>query len=241
MDNLEKKYCNFDINLTYYGELLKGGVIKEDSSIFVFDEGCSKKEERSFLINRDHRYISLSKSRKFKVNPLTKIKEFSTQVLLPSFKYAKRAPLHVKIRDFTSRSFLSGSILRAVKNGNIIDLGGIHCFLPTGSKEIGKIHYQKRNSRDVQLFHVLKLGLMINKESEIFFNVIASRRQAFPQHFKKLLKMFNNQVKKTGEFNTSQKQKIHIKHKNIRVITKIQKNRNLDFLKKIKEVVISYS
>lgn len=240
MDSLQKKYYFSDINKGYYEELFKKRFTKDGTASFVFEERNGKKKQLLFLVNQDYAFTSLNQSRKFKINPLAKIKEFTTQVLKPFLKYPERSPLHTKFKDFSSRSFQFGSILKIVKNGSILDLGGIYSFLPTGSKETGKTYHQKRSVREVQLFHIIKLGLIINKENEIFFNVIASRRQSFLQHLKKLLKVFNHQVKSIGEFNASKKQKVHIKHKNVRVLTLIPKKENKPFLKKVKEIVISY-
>lgn len=241
MDKLHKKYYSFDNGNDYFGELLRESIVKEDLSNFVFEEKDSKKKELYFLVNQDNRHILLNQPRKFKVNLLAKIKEFSTQVLIPPLKQSSTITLYLKLKDFISRNFQSGSILRAAKNGNILDLGGIYSFFSTSSKEIGKTFHQKRNFKDVQLFNILKLGLILNKENEVFFSSVASRKQFFFQNLKKLLKIFNNHIRKMGEFNTNRKQKIRVRNKSVRILTKIQKKDNRLLLKKIKEIIVSFT
>ena len=72
--------------------------------------------------------------------------------------------------------FFIGCVLKQVKGGFTIDLGGLVCFMPYSLSEGTRFAPYAPKKNAAQLFQAYGLSLVATPEKEIFLNLIVSRK-----------------------------------------------------------------
>lgn len=79
-------------------------------------------------------------------------------------------------KDVETGNFLIGCVLKQVKGGFTIDLGGLVCFMPYSLSEGTRFSSYSPKANTSQLFQAHDLSLVVTPEGDVFINLIVSRK-----------------------------------------------------------------
>ncbi|KAH8042879.1 hypothetical protein SO694_mt00007 (mitochondrion) [Aureococcus anophagefferens] len=79
-------------------------------------------------------------------------------------------------KDVETGNFLIGCVLKQVKGGFTVDLGGLVCFMPYSLSEGTRFASYSPKVNTSQLFQAHDLSLVVTPEKEVFLNLIVSRK-----------------------------------------------------------------
>ena len=179
MIELEKQYLDFKSEkpLNYFSGIIKKGWPLEKNMRYFF------KSEST-----DIKLLERAKSKEFHgsvsiVKFLFHVEKYNTNILSRSNKTLKKNKsfnLKKQILEIQKSvncgNFFIGCVLKQVKGGFTVDLGGLLCFMPYSLSDGSRFLPYNPRVNTTQLFQSYGLSLVMTTEEEFFLNLIVSRK-----------------------------------------------------------------
>lgn len=192
MVELKSIYLNPRLEKTYhyFSKVVQNGLPLDSTIRYSFKENAVKASvlEKTYESSSNSVVKFLFRIDKYETNILNRHTSFNKQ----SFNIKENIP---KIKKgLQNDTFFIGCVLKQVKGGFTIDLGGLVCFMPYSLSEGTRFVPYAPQKNVTQLFQAHGLSLVATPEKEIFLNLIVSRKNNI-----KLLKgLIKNFFKKSG-------------------------------------------
>tara|TARA_B100000768_G_scaffold180871_1_gene202000 strand:+ start:172 stop:984 length:813 start_codon:yes stop_codon:yes gene_type:complete len=177
MIGLKKIYSNSEIagSYPYFSRIVKNGLPLNRSIRYSFQEELAKASvlEKTYgsSIGKENSVVKfLFSIDKYDTKMLNRHTSFNKHL----FKIKENIP---KIKKGLQKDkFFIGCVLKQVKGGFTIDLGGLVCFMPYSLSEGTRFIPYTPKKNTAQLFQAYGLSLVATPEKEIFLNLIVSRK-----------------------------------------------------------------
>lgn len=179
MIELEKQYLDLklDKSLNYFSGIVKKGWPLEKNKRYFFKPGSidTKLLERT----KNNEFYGSASVVKF----LFHVEKYNTNLLSRHSKVSKKKNtfnLKSQIpkiqKSVNYGNFFIGCVLKQVKGGFTVDLGGLLCFMPYSLSDGSRFLPYNPRVNTTQLFQSYGLSLVMTSEEEFFLNLIVSRK-----------------------------------------------------------------
>ena len=179
MIELEKHYLGVKSEkpLNYFSGIIKEGWPLEKTKRYFFKPQSAETKLLERTKNKEF-YGSTSV-----VQFLFHVEKYNTNILSRHNKISiKKNAFNLKSqipkiqKSVNSGNFFVGCILKQVKGGFTVDLGGLLCFMPYSLSDGSRFIPYNPRVNTTQLFQSYGLSLVITSEEDLFLNLIVSRK-----------------------------------------------------------------
>jgi len=229
MIELEKVYLNSKLakDSNYFSKITKNGLPLDSNVRYSFEETSAK----ATLLERT--FPSDTTTKNSVVKFLFRIDEYETNILgrhstfglqKKSFEFSEQIPKIKK--DIKTGNFLIGCVLKQVKGGFTVDLGGLVCFMPYSLSEGTRFSPYSPDVNTTQLFQSFGLSLVITPEKEVFLNLIVSRKNN-AKLLKGLIKKFLKKGFSDLDYLIPEKGVVKKRKKQFRLVSSLVKSKGI--------------